>query len=152
MMRGSAKLSPLMLYLLGGLGVVIALFMSINHASFLASAEHAKGEVLNVRTVSHHSGRHHGHSTYLQVRFEDSRGASHTFESQVNGLGQWHLHERVDVAYPAGLPQLAQVGGFGNQWTLPLFLGLGGLVAIGVGWFRAKDESAPRPRSIFRRS
>ena len=141
--RSSAKLSPTMLYLLGAVGVLVGLFMGLGHASFLAGAQHARGEVMNVQTVSHHSGRRgSSHSTYLDVRFVDARGAAHTFHSKAEGFGSWHLHDSVDVAYPAGSPQLARIGGFGNQWMLPLLLFFGGLASIAVGWFRAGDPQS----------
>ena len=111
-------------------------------ASFLASAEHARGEVLEVRTVSH-SGRHRSHSTHLDVGFQDAQGASHRFaESVQDPFSLWHPHDRVDVAYPRGLPGLARVGGFENQWFTPFFFLLGGLAMFGWGWSGARQPQS----------
>ena len=140
MRRDPAKASPAFLYVVGGAAVVVALFMGLGRASFLSSGEHAIGAVMNVTTTSHRHGRGRSHSTWVEVRFRDSKGDTHTINANVqDGLGGWHLDDEVDVVYPAGQPQLAQVGGFQNQWLVPMILLVAGLGGIAVGWFRASD-------------
>ena len=135
-----SKASPGFMYVLGAGAVAVALFMGLGRASFLASGEHAVGAVVDLTTTSHRHGRRHSHSTWVEVSFKDSRGATHTFNANVqDGFGGWHLDDEVDVVYPAGQPQLAQVGGFQNQWMVPVILLVAGMGAIAAGWFRARD-------------
>jgi hypothetical protein len=145
MIRNRPSASPFWCYLLGGVFCVIGLFMALSHASFVASAEHARGEIQNLKTESHGSGRRRSHTTWADVSFTDSRGAAHTLHTEVeDGFGGWDLHEQVDVVYPSGAPELARVGGFQNQWGIPLLLVFFGLISIGYGWLQSPVAGKPR--------
>ena len=136
MRPGSANVSPSLMFLFGGIFALIGVFTGLSRASFAAGAEHARGEITSLETRSHGSGRRRSHSTYADVSFADAAGERHTFHTKIEN-GDWRVHEEIDVIYRPGLPGNARVGGFLNQWLMPLFFVVGGLGAIGVGWLRS---------------
>jgi hypothetical protein len=123
------------------LGVfAVALFAACGYGykstrDFLRSAQRSTGVVVNVAGDPEQA-------TYPHVRFVDSTGQAHEFDSDLHSHpSRYSVGEQVPVLYLPDAPQTAQIEGFMELWMLPLITGIIGLaltVAAILAWvFRA---------------
>jgi len=134
------RLSPRALYWLGALVLAIGLLMAAGKASFAASAVHAEGRISGMRVESMDTGAHaRSHANFATVRFQDGEGREHSVEMRVED-GRY-VGDAVDVMYPSGKPEQADIGGFRSQWLLPLLIILAGSFLVFLGWLGPIDRA-----------
>ena len=132
-MRLSASRNPVALFAIAAMLLVFSLISGVRSARIAFGAQHAPGEVVELghRTSG---GRHRRKVDYPIVRFRDAAGVERTIEGKVaDNFGMWRVGERVDVLFPPGQPERAQVGGFYSLWSTALGFGLGAIAAAFAG-------------------
>ena len=88
---------------------------------FLRSAQRSTGVVVNV------AGDADG-ATFPHVRFVDSTGRTHEFDSNLHSSPpKYSVGAQVPVLYPPGAPEKAQIEGFMELWMVSLVTGIVGL-------------------------
>jgi hypothetical protein len=134
------RLSPRMLYRLGAIVLAIGLLMAAGKASFAASAMHADGRIsdMKVTSVDHAGPRGSSHANFATIRFQDADGREHSVTMRV-GDGR-DVGDAVDVMYPKGRPENADLGGFRSQWLLPLLVVGAGSFLLFLGWLGPIDQ------------
>jgi hypothetical protein len=138
------KYPPWLFKVLGMLGLAIGLFLGARTAIFLASAERAPGEVVEIRRIHAGYGRAHRKPTeFPVVRFQDASGRTQEVMAEMGGgFHRWQTGQRVEVGYPPGQPRQARILGFWNQWTGAILSILSGLLLLAWGHARARGARA----------
>lgn len=131
------------------LGVfAVALFSACAYSyksthDFLRSAHRSTGVVVSVVGGS-------DEATYPHVRFVDSIGQAHEFDSDLKSHPpRYSVGEQVPVLYLLDAPESAQIEGFFELWLVPLITGVIGLalsVAAILIWIFRDALFAPRAR------
>jgi len=116
--------------LVGGAMLLGALLLAQHTRSFIARAQHATGEV--VELVERNSS---DSTTYAPaVRFTTADGREIRFVSSTSSSPPaYSAGERVEVLYPPGEPERARINAFFSLWGGAVILGGFGAVCFAIG-------------------
>jgi hypothetical protein len=130
-MKKSGFLS--IVFALIGLGLLAgALALALNTRSFIATAKHAQGSVIELIEKRDSDGS----VTYKPVvAFTADSGASVNFTSSFSSNPPaYDVGEAVEVLYAPDNPNSARIRGFGSLWLGPTILGCLGAVFAAIGF------------------
>jgi len=123
--------SPIWHVLVGIAFLLIATVFGMRSISLVVGAEHADGEVVRFKDFEG--------ADLPVVRFRDAQGRERTIVADVgDDFGSTKAGDRIDVVFPAGRPEQARVGGFENLWSVPVVLGIGGVILVAIGRRRSQ--------------
>ena len=139
--RRSGKTPPWLLSTFGVIVLAAGLYLGVDNARFLSSAERAQGQVVDIRRIHAGYGRARRKPTEFPVlRFQDASGTTREVTGESDGgWPGWRVGQRVEIGYPAGRPRQARILAFSSLWLGPVLLVAGGVALL--AWARARANA-----------
>lgn len=115
------------LFFFVGIALIAWGYMNVKHKIDGSLYVKSEGTVISMREVP--STEDAGETWAPIIKFKDSNGREHTFESNVSSdPPAYHIGEKVELLYPQGKPEDVFINSFTEKWLTPILLGVAGLV------------------------
>jgi hypothetical protein len=133
--------SPAWYYVFGVAFVLYSLVAGYRTANFLASAARTRGTVVDWSLEKMGRPSRPLRVRFPEVYFEDPPGTPHRVTGKAEIVLRSRIGDEFEVVYPPGMPHKAELGGFHNQWSTTVYVGVAGIALLVLGWRRALAQS-----------